>query len=205
MARRKKPLNYINSLCAHADEETRRLGQSLLNQYQKWTSTLQLNDLLAFMETIQKNRNKIGVAQFFGKFRAYSFEEYIYRLIQTNIKLPQPFNFFWGEKCSLGAGKHGIEMDIVVGRKINGFVDPTLVVDAKIELDASRLKTALASFVLLKNSNPNTKCFLVYMKKEMATFLLDLAKPWIEKTFEFSQNKDETQLFIKTVKTSLRF
>ncbi|MEM2912276.1 MAG: hypothetical protein QW146_07215 [Candidatus Bathyarchaeia archaeon] len=203
MAKKKKPLDYINSLCADADDEKRRVGRILLNQYRTWTNTLRLDDLLTFMETIQNNKNRIGVAQFFGKFRAYSFEEYLYRLIQKRVSMPPCLNLFWGEKCLIRNGK-GIEMDIAIGRKINQFVDPILVLDAKIELDASRLKTALASFLLLKHFNPKTTCVLAYMKKEIAPFLLDLAKPWIEKIFEFSRDKDATQSLIETIKSTLK-
>lgn len=204
MVKGKKPLDYINSLCADAEKERRLVGQTLLYQYQKWTNTLSLDDLLTFMETIQNNKNKIGVAQFFGKFRAYSFEEYLYRLIQANISIPKPFALFWGEKCLLGKENYGVEMDIAIGRKKNHLVNPILVVDAKIELDASRLKTALASFALIKHHNPKTACLLAYMKKEITPFLFDLANPWIEKIFEFSKDKDETQSFLETVQSILK-
>ena len=75
MARVKKAIDYINALCLSENAEKRSLGKRLKAQYTKWTKTLNLKDFLVFNETIQKNKAQIGVAQFFGKFRAYAYEE----------------------------------------------------------------------------------------------------------------------------------
>jgi hypothetical protein len=52
-----------------------------------------------------------------------------------------------------------MEFDVSIGKKAKSFVEPVMVFEAKVELDSARLKTALASFVLLKQWNLKAKCF----------------------------------------------
>jgi len=96
LLRVKKTVDYINELRLSDSEEKRLLGNKLAVQYAKWTKTLNLQDL-GFANFIQENKAKIGVAQFFGKFRAYAFEEYIYHLLQAKISFPRHLQIF-GEK-----------------------------------------------------------------------------------------------------------
>ena len=183
MARLKKPIDYVKALRLSSDPETRRLGETLHKQYLKWTKGLHLKDLLEFMQNIQDNKERVGVAQLFGKFRAYSLEEFVCRLIQAKVSIPKSLDVHWGEKCLIlkrNGQQHGMEMDILVGKKIGGFIEPTVAVETKVELDASRLKTALASFVLLKKRHSHMKCFLVYMIGEVRPLLLKLTEPWID-------------------------
>lgn len=85
-----------------------------------------------------------------------------------------------------------MELDIVIGKKLNKLIQPAVAIDAKVELDASRLKASLASFCLLERWNPDVKCFLVYMFRDMDGLLLKLAEPWIDRIYELSIKKDET-------------
>jgi len=196
LLRVKKTVDYINELRLSDSEEKRLLGNKLAVQYAKWTKTLNLQDFLGFANFIQENKAKIGVAQFFGKFRAYAFEEYIYHLLQAKISFPRHLQIFWGEKCLVwrkGGKGYAMEFDISIGKKINGFVEPNVVFDAKVELDSARLKTALASFVILKRWNSNVKCLLVYVVKDVDSALLELANYWIDGVFRLSLEKDETE------------
>ena len=207
MARFKKPINYVNELRLNPNPNLRKVGETLQKQYGQWTESLSLEHLLNFVNTIQENRGKIGAPQLFGKFRAYSLEEYVYRLIQANVSIPKSLNVYWGEKCLVWKGhgqQYGMEQDILIGEKLHQFIKPAVAVDAKVELDASRLKTALASFLLLKRHNPKVKCFLVYMLSEIYPLLSELTKPWIDGIYQFSQEKDETTIFIKSVQEALR-
>ncbi|MGB9959546.1 MAG: hypothetical protein ACPLKQ_03370 [Candidatus Bathyarchaeales archaeon] len=207
MAREKKAINYINDLRLSETEKQRVLGNLLLLKYEKWTKTLSLKDFLDFNDFIMKNKNEIGAAQFFGKFRAYAFEEYVYRLLREKVHINKPLELFWGEKCQVwrGNGKsYAIEFDVSIGRRTFGFVEPVVVFDAKVELDSARLKTALASFMMLKNWNPKTKCVLVYMTRELDETLLELAKNWAEALFQLSLENDETEAFIGYVTKCLR-
>lgn len=195
----KKAINYINDLRLSNEETRRALADLLLFHYEKWAKTLSLKDFLDFNNLIMKNKNEIGVAQFFGKFRAYAFEEYVYRLLKERVCIDQPLELFWGEKCPVWSsdGKsYSLEFDISIGRKNEGFVEPLMVFDAKVELDSARLKTALASFMMLKHWKPETKCVLVYVTRELEETLLELAKNWIEAIFQFSLENDETEAFI---------
>jgi hypothetical protein len=198
LPRIKRAVDYIRALSSSSNTKKQLLGNKLNSQYLKWTETLNLQDFLTFNETIQKNKALIGAAQFFGKFRAYAFEEYIYRLLQTKINIPKPLELFWGEKC-LVYESYTMEFDIAIGAKTNLFVDPTMVFDTKVELDSARLKTALASFAILKNWNSKAKCFLIYIVKELDHAFLELASQWIDGIFQFSIEKDETRAFLSYV------
>jgi len=206
MARLKKPIDYVNQLLLNPSTNLRKVGENLQKQYGQCKRSLYLKHLLDFMKTIQENRNKIGVAQLFGKFRAYSFEEFVYRLIQAKVLISKPFNVYWGEKCLVWKDvdrEYGMELDVAVGKKLNQFIEPLVAVEAKVELDASRLKTALASFLLLKQRYPNVKCFLVYMFGEIDPLLMKLTAPWIEGIYQFSPHKDETSAFVKSIQEAV--
>ena len=206
MARVKKPIDYIEGLCSSKRTEQRALGKMLQAQYERWRKTLALEDFLKFNEAIMTNKAQIGVAQFFGKFRAYAFEEYVYRLLKERVSVKKPLEVFWGEKCLVWQNTekdYAIEFDILIGRKIGEFIDPTVVFDAKVELDSARLKTALASFAILKSWKPEVKCILVYVAKDLDNVLLDLAKKWVDGVFRFSLEKDETSAFLNYISNRL--
>jgi len=202
LSRIKKAIDYINELCLSETTKKQSLGKKLKAQYDKWTKTLSLQDLLTFNEIIQQNRAEIGAAQFFGKFRAYAFEEYVCRLLHAKIHIPKPLQLLWGEKCLVwrkGEREYVMEFDVSIGKKANNFVEPVIVFDAKVKLDSARLKTALASFAVLKMLNPKVRCLLVYVVKEIDSAFLELACNWMDGIFQFSHKKDETEAFLKHV------
>lgn len=202
MSRAKKAIDYIGELCSSAITNKRSLGNKLKAQYDKWARTLNLQDFLFFNETVQENKAEIGAAQFFGKFRGYAFEEYVHSLLQAKIRIPEPLQLFWGEKCLVwrkGGKEYLMEFDISIGRKRDYFVEPAVVFDTKVELDSARLKTALASFAILKKWNPEAKCLLVYVLKEIDSAFLELANYWVEGIFQFSLKNDETRAFFNCV------
>lgn len=203
--KKKTTVDYINELRFSSNQEKRMLGEELLRRYERWTRSTLLADLLDFLNCIQENKEMIGVAQFFGKFRASSFEEYIYRLLRTKLDIPQPMQVFWGEKCLIwkeNTQRYGIEVDVSIGRKSDGFVKPAVAIDAKVELDSARLKTALASMLLVKRLNQKTKCFLVYIRKEVANLLLNAANTWIDGIFQFGLERNEIANFLRLVQNA---
>lgn len=200
MARKKKPINYIQELCL--SEKKRKLGKTLQAQYERWVKTLALEDFLEFFENIMANKERIGAAQFFGKFRAYAFEEYIYRLLKAKIHIKKPLDVFWAEKCLVCLGKneeYALELDVSVGIKKGNFVDPTVVLDTKVELDSSRLKTAIASFAILKHWKPSVRCAVIYIRKELEDNLLRLAKNWADGIFQLNLQNNETAALLDFV------
>jgi hypothetical protein len=202
VSRIKKAVDYINELLSSDSEKKQLLGKELTLQYAKWIKTLNLQDFLAFTKFIQENKNEIGAAQFFGKFRAYALEEYLYRLFQAKIRLPKPLQIFWGEKCLVwrkNGKEYAMEFDVAIGKKISGFVEPEIVFDAKVELDSARLKTSLASFTILKRWNMKVKCLLVYVVKDVDSALLELAGHWVDGIFCLSFEKDETKALLDYV------
>lgn len=200
MPRLKTAIAYINQLCSSPNMEKRQLGLKLKAQYATWVRTLNLQDFVIFNETIEKNKAQIGAAQFFGKFRAYSFEEYVYRLLQSKIRIPETLQLFWGEKCLVwekGDKRYAMEFDVSIGKRKDYFVEPKAVFDVKIELDSARLKTALASFTILKERDRKAKCVLVYAFKELDPVLLELAMRWADGIFQFSLENDERASFLR--------
>ncbi|MEM3796816.1 MAG: hypothetical protein QXD34_00655 [Candidatus Bathyarchaeia archaeon] len=199
MARIKKAIDYINELCESKNEKQRALGETLRAQYKRWTETLTLEDFLKFSETIMENKAEIGAAQFFGKFRAYAFEEYIYRILKAKIHIEKPLEIFWAEKCLVWREKgkeYAMEFDVSIGTCKGELVDPMIVLDAKVELDSSRLKTAIASFAILKKWKPEAKCIVAYVKRELDDNLLKLARNWADGVFQFSLENNETEAFL---------
>ncbi|MEM3609024.1 MAG: hypothetical protein QXV87_01585 [Candidatus Bathyarchaeia archaeon] len=206
MPRLKTALAYINQLCSSPNTQKHQLGLKLKAQYTAWVRTLNLQDFVTFNETIEKNKTQIGAAQFFGKFRAYAFEEYVYRLLQSKVYVPKNLQLFWGEKCLVwqkDGKEYAMEFDVSIGERRGCFVEPKIVFDAKIELDSARLKTALASFAILKEWSKRAKCVLVYAFKELDPMLSELAMRWADGIFQFSLENDETSFFLKFVSECL--
>jgi hypothetical protein len=203
LARLKKPIDYVEDLCASRDIQTRRIGLLLKRDYRTWTTSLKPHDFEAFLNIIQRHKEKIGLAQFFGKFRAYAFEEYVYRLIKSKILLPRGFDVFWGEEVQVWLEKgqaYNMEVDISIGRPgKHDSISPIIIVDCKVEIDASRLKTAMAAFALLKQFIPAVSCFLVYIKKNVSDIFFQLVRNWIDGAYEISTIKDESERFIETL------
>jgi hypothetical protein len=206
MPRLKTAIAYINQLCSNPNTRKHQLGLKLKAQYATWVRTLSLQDFLEFNKTIEENKTQIGAAQFFGKFRAYSFEEYVYRLLQSKVHISKTLQLFWGEKCLVwqkDEKEYGMEFDISIGKRKGLFVEPKVVFDAKIELDSARLKTALASFAILKEWNKRAKGIIVYAFRELDPTFLVLAMRWAEGIFQFSLKNDERVLFLRRVEELL--
>jgi len=189
LPRIKRAVDCINALCSSESEAKSMLGNALKQRYERWLETLSLQDFLRFIETIKENKDQIRVPQFFGKFRACTFEECVYRSIVTKVDIPEPLQLFWGEKCIVwreSGNVYVMEFDVYIGKEAKSFVEPVMVFEAKVELDSARLKTALASFVLLKQWNLKAKCILAYLIRDVDIALLRLARQWADGIFQFS-------------------
>jgi len=208
LTRLKKPTDYVEDLCASQDVETRQIGFLLRRKYRAWTANLKVRDFEVFLNTIQRHKDKIGPAQFFGKFRAYAFEEYVYRLIKSKVLLPKGFDVFWGEGVQVRQEKgqtYNMEVDVSIGRYGKyGFIYPLVVVDCKVEIDASRLKTAIASFTLLKHFTPDVDCFLLYIRKDVGDLFFQLVRNWIDGAYQISIRNDESERFIESLRKVLQ-
>jgi hypothetical protein len=203
LVRIKKPIDYINDLCISGDSNKRLLGRSLQSSYERWTQTLAFSDFYDFMNLIRDRKAEIGSAQFFGKFRAYAFEEYIFRLLQKELPIHEPMKVFWGEKCMVlggSGGSYAMEFDITIGKRKNNHIEPVMAIEAKVELDSARLKTAIGSFAILKSLKPEVKGLLVYMIKELNENFLKLAENWIDATFQISPENNQTESLLRFIR-----
>jgi hypothetical protein len=207
MTRRKKPVDYINDLCSSNSRRKRKIGRKLKGLYTAWTETLEPLSFLRFLEYIRQTKEQIGAAQFFGKFRAYSFEEYVYRLLRRRVLVSEPLDVFWGRQVGVSVKNseevYGIEVDIAIGIIREAFVVPEVIVEAKVELDASRLKTALATFMLVKARYMKTRCFLVYVNQELNPALFNLSRKWVDGIFKFNTRGEDIAKFVKAVQKAL--
>jgi len=100
-----------------------------------------------------------------------------------------------------------MEFDVSIGSRKDAFVDPVVVLDAKVELDSSRLKTAVALFAMLKRWKPKAKCRVVYVRRELENSLLKIAGNWADGIFQmFSLNlfvyavDDEKRAYMKAAR-----
>lgn len=180
--RRKRPKDYISQLMSQGGERE-KLGRILLKSHRKAIDDLAVEDLLAFLDIVQTNRRLLGFPQSFGKFRAYSLEEFVHELIRRKARIPKSLGIFWAEKAKI-TDTYGTEIDLMIGERDKGhFIVPIVAIDCKVELDASRLKTSLASFSLVKQSAMGARCLLVYVRKEIDDELLDIARRQIDGLF----------------------
>ncbi|MDI6846658.1 MAG: hypothetical protein QMD23_00770, partial [Candidatus Bathyarchaeia archaeon] len=149
------------------------------------------------MKPYRKTKPKLELHSFSENF-AHTHEECVYRLLRTKIHIPKPLQLFWGEKCLVwrkGGKEYALKFDVSIGKKTNNFVEPVMVLEAKVELDSARLKTALASFAILKQWNSEAECTLLYVTKEIDSTLLELANYWVDGIFQFNLKNDETTSF----------
>lgn len=207
MTRQKKTVDYINELCSSNSQRKRKIGRKLKGLYTVWIETLEPPPFLRFLEYIQQTKEQIGPAQFFGKFRAYSFEEYVYHLLKRRVLVSGPLDVFWGKQVGVSVENseevYGIEVDITIGTLRESFVVPEIVVEAKVELDASRLKTALATFMLVKTRYMTARCFLVYVNQELNPALFNLSRKWVDGAFKFNTKGEDIAKFVKAVQKAL--
>ncbi|MCS7386384.1 MAG: hypothetical protein NDF55_06580 [archaeon GB-1867-005] len=192
--RRTRALDYIKRLLSHSGGV--EAGEELLKLYFKWKETLDLKDFLVFIESIQsKWKDRImqvlkGMPQMIGQFRAFSFEEYIVDLIRAKVD-PEGMGFkiLWNEKLLIwryGDCEYWSALDVVVSR-IEGAVNvPIVVVEAKIDVDAPRLRSTMLNFELLKRMYPEVRTVLAYLYWNADEVLKSMAKMFVDELFDFN-------------------
>ena len=204
--RRTKPIDYIRLLKNSNISELVDIGEELESLYFKWKKSLEINDVIDFIEAIEEKyahaiEEGLGrMPQSIGQFRAYSLEEYLYDI--TSKVLKDNYSVLWNEKIPVWneGFEYGIAQDIVIADK---NLNPLVVVEAKVEVDAQRLKAVLMNFSLLKMTK-KPKCALVYVRWNADEKLKFISKKIaVDEIFDFNRNSGEVERYKNWLKVVL--
>ncbi len=207
--RRTKALDYIKLMKESPDLRVAEAGLELEELYFKWKKSRDISDLVDFIEAIEEKyawalKRGLGrMPQSVGQFRAYALEEYIYDI--TVQALGSGYEILWNEKIPVWEKdfEYSIAQDLAVMDRSGRL---KAVVEAKVEVDAQRLKAVLMNFSLLKMSK-NPSCAIVYVRWNADEKLKFLSKKLcVDEIFDFNRNKSEVERYkewIRRVSTSL--
>jgi len=187
--RRRKALSYIEKLMMH----DYRLGVKLRESYNQWIETLNIDDFNRFLDLIYEFRENImrstgGLIQMIGQFRAYSLEEYVYQVIRRRVRVPVGMDVYWNDDVvvwRINSYVYTVRFDLLIGSKNNKYVDPSIIVEAKVEVDAPRLKNVFMNFTLAKFLKPNVETILVYVRWNASQALKSITLKYINKVYWF--------------------
>jgi len=187
--RRRKALNYIEKLMMHDYE----LGVKLRESYNQWIETLSIDDFNRFLNLIYEFRENImrstgGLMQMIGQFRAYSLEEYVYQVIRRRVRVPVGMDVYWNDDVvvwRINSYVYTVRFDLLIGSKNNRYVDPLIIVEAKVEVDAPRLKNVFMNFTLAKILKPNVETILVYVRWNASQTLKSITLKYVNKVYWF--------------------
>jgi len=187
--RRRKALSYIEKLMMH----DYRLGVKLRESYNQWIETLNIDDFNRFLDLIYEFRENImrstgGLMQMIGQFRAYSLEEYVYQVIRRRVRVPVGMDVYWNDDVvvwRINSYVYTVRFDLLIGSKNNKYVDPSIIVEAKVEVDAPRLKNVFMNFTLAKFLKPNVETILVYVRWNASQALKSITLKYINKVYWF--------------------
>ncbi len=138
----------------------------LKEKYVKLMETLDYKLFEELMEEIIKEKAK--TPQYIGKFRSTMMEEYVAETLRRKLNNP---NIKVVRQYEMTIGEYKFKVDIAVLEE--GKIKH--IIECKVELDSSRLKTAIGELILAKLHNPNIKVHIVYYKPEISIKLLKLA------------------------------
>ena|GEM_PF-386136 len=210
--RRTRAIDYIKKLMSSGDEDGAKAGEDLFELYLKWKETLELNDFLTFVDLIQNRwkdtimRVLKGMPQMIGQFRAFSFEEYLVDVIRSKLKPERRgFRILWNEKLLIwrgGGREYRAALDIVLSRAEGYGEVPVVAIEAKIDVDAPRLRAVMLNFEMLRKVYPEVKTALVYLYWNADEILKDIARMFIDELFNFT-SKRHVPAFLEFVNSAL--
>jgi len=208
-----RPLTYIERLLKSKNKRGVAAGRKLLKIYEAWKTSLSIDDFLYFLRLIQYDLKEDimlslkGMIQMIGQFKAYSFEEFLMDLIKKKLKeLNKPLEVLWNEKLPIWKAptneEYAATFDIAIIKRVNGKITPLIVIEAKVDVDAPRLKTALFNSILLKNTYPDVKYALVYVNWNADVILMSLARNFLDAIFNFN-SESEVKRFLDFIELNL--
>jgi hypothetical protein len=93
----------------------------------------------------------------------------------------------------------------LIGSKNDRYVDPSIIVEAKVEVDAPRLKNVFMNFTLAKMLKPNVKTILVYVKWNASQILKSIMSKYINGVYRFGYGcMDDVDMFVEYLNKHLQ-
>ena len=200
--RRTKAIDYIQLMKNSRNPRVVEAGLELEELYFKWKKSLDVRDLVDFIEAIEEKyawalKKGLGrMPQSIGQFRAYALEEYLYDITSQTLK--GEYEILWNEKIPVWEEEfeYSIAQDLAILDRKTGL---KAVVEAKVEVDAQRLKAVLMNFSLLKISK-KLNCAIVYIRWNADEKLKFLSKRiCVDEIFNFNRNPFEVERYKKWI------
>ena len=144
------------------------IRENILRAYYRMITNRDLKDLNLVMKEVLELKSMGYTAQYIGKFRSIIFEEYV-TLILKDICKP------------LGNVMHQVKIplkgyDVIVDVVVMSAKSLVMIVECKVDLDASRLKVALGEYILINKYHSDTSFLIVYFNSLISEKLMEIAK-----------------------------
>lgn len=196
------PQKYIQRLLSSRAHE---IGVKLQKLHERWMKTLKLNHFLEYLDEIQANSRIIqealgGLPQMIGQFRSYSLEQFI--ILNLSKITPDSMRICWNEDIPIWHSGYSMKFDVYITPKEK--LKPIVAVEAKIDVDAPRLKAAILNFLLLKKIYPYCKCLLVYVNWNASQQLMEISQIALDGIYEFSWRKNMLENFLSNVNKDIQ-
>ncbi len=206
--RRTTARTYIDRLVASENVDAVNTSKKLKVEYERFKSTLKVEDFDRFLDLILQNSNVImkalgGLPQLIGQFRAFSLEEYVLELLVRRVGVERKF-IFWNDDVAIwkeGGETCKMKFDIVIGRKIKNEIHPVLTVEAKVDVDAPRLKASIFEALMVKRLHKDCKCLLVYVSWNADKIWHRIAMTGFDGIYQFYSSQDDVERFVRDIKS----
>jgi len=152
----------------YIEELPNSIRGSILRAYYRMITSKDLKDLNLVMKEILELRSMGYTAQYIGKFRSIIFEEYVALILKDICK-------------SLGNVMHQVKIslkgyDVTVDVAVMRAKSLIMVIECKVDLDASRLKVALGEYILINRYYSDISFLVVYFNSLISEKLMEIAK-----------------------------
>ncbi len=203
--RRTTAETYIDRLLESGSPEAVKIGRKLKLGYERFKTTLKVEDFSRFLDLVLQNSNIImrslgGLPQLIGQFRAFSLEEYVLELLARKAGVERR-DIFWNEDVIIWKRSGEIckmKFDIVVGHKMKGTVHPFVTVEAKVDVDAPRLKASIFEALMVKRLYKGCKCLLTYVGWHASEIWYEIAKiAGFDGVYKLYGSDEEVERFIE--------
>lgn len=158
----------------------RKLVERLWTAYRLWSEKLDVKELINFLNISSLAGRKLGkYSQWIGRMRSIALEEFLYLLLVE--RYGGEHRVVWNQPMPISDPlPYRVTPDIVIQSD-----EKLVVVEAKVEVDAQRLKALLWDIMILKMNYPKLWAILVYHTLDGKVLLLDYAKAtFIDHVFE---------------------
>ena len=202
--RRTTAKTYIDKLLESGCPEAVRTGKKLKLEYEKFKTTLKVEDFTRFLDLILQNSNIImkalgGLPQLIGQFRAFSLEEYVLELLVKKAGVNRE-RIFWNEDVIIwkrGSKVCKMKFDIVVGHMMKDTVYPLVTIEAKVDVDAPRLKASIFEALMVKRLYRDCKCLLAYVGWHAGEIWYEIAMAGFDSVYKLYGSEGDVERFIE--------